>query len=200
MKDAAFDQYKKFINQFVDFDADDWALLKNLSTVEHFAEGDIIHHSGSVFSNIYFITRGLVRAYIIDAEGRDYTWGLFFNDEHSDMTNVYVVDYESFVNKSKSKITFEVMQDCELVALNHDDLLAFYDASQRGERLGRIMAELAYSSVHNSIINKLTKTAQQRYEELVNSSPYLLEKVPQYHIASFLGITPQSLSRIKKNL
>jgi hypothetical protein len=60
------------------------------------------------------------------------------------------------------------------------------------------MAELAYSYTHNLIIDRLTKTASERYNNFINQTPYLLDKVPQYHIATLLGITPQSLSRIKK--
>lgn len=200
MKDVRFEQYKKFIYQYVPLSPIEWNLLQKLSRVEHFKKGEIIHLSGSVFDKIYFINHGLIRAYIIDAEAKDFTWNLFFNDKNSEMTNVYVVDYESFVNKRESKITFEVLEDCELISTTYDNLSLFYNESKTSERFGRIMAELAYSSVHNSVINKLTKTAQERYEELIKNSPYLLEKVPQYHIASFLGITPQSLSRIKSSL
>lgn len=200
MNNTKFEQYKKFICQFVSLVSTEWELLKKLSKIEYFKKGDIIHHSGSICKKIYFINNGLIRAYIIDAEGKDYTWNLFFNDKNSEITNVYVVDYESFVNNSESRITFEVLEDCELISTTYDNLSHFYNQSKVSEKFGRIMAELAYSSVHNSVINKLTKTAQERYEELVKHSPYLLEKVPQYHIASFLGITPQSLSRIKNNL
>ncbi len=197
---SPFEQYKKFIYQYVPFSLTEWELLQKLSRVERFKKGEIIHLSGSVFEKIYFLNNGLIRAYIIDADTKNFTWNLFFNDKNSEMTNVYVVDYESFVNKSESKITFEVLEDCELISTTYDNLSLFYNESKASERFGRIMAELAYSSVHNSVINKLTKTAQERYEDLIKNSPYLLEKVPQYHIASFLGVTPQSLSRIKKSL
>ena len=200
MKDVIFEQYKKFIYQYVPFSPTEWELLKKLSRVEYFKKGEIIHHAGGVFEKIYFINTGLVRAYVIDAEAKDFTWNLFFNDKNAEMTNVYVVDYESFVNKCESKITFEVLEDCELISTTYDNLALFYNRSKTSERFGRIMAELAYSSVHNSVINKLTKTAQERYQDLIKNSPYLLEKVPQYHIASFLGVTPQSLSRIKSSL
>ena len=62
------------------------------------------------------------------------------------------------------------------------------------------MAEQAYSYAHNLILDRLTKTASMRYQEFIENTPYLLDKVPQYHIATFLGITPQSLSRIKKEI
>jgi hypothetical protein len=60
-----------------------------------------------------------------------------------------------------------------------------------------LMAEIAYCYTHKNVIDRLTKTAKERFDELINEAPYLLEKVPQYHIATYLGITPQSLSRLK---
>lgn len=68
---------------------------------------------------------------------------------------------------------------------------------KKGERFGRLMAEMAYSHTNHATIDRLTKTAKERFDDLINEAPYLLEKVPQYHIATYLGITPQSLSRLK---
>ena len=75
-----------------------------------------------------------------------------------------------------------------------------YNYSKKGERFGRLMAEQAYSHTHHLVIDRLTKTASQRFKEFMDKTPYLLDKVPQYHIATLLGIAPQSLSRLKKEL
>jgi hypothetical protein len=61
-----------------------------------------------------------------------------------------------------------------------------------------LISQEAYTYLHNSIIIRQTKTAKERFENFISETPYLLEKVPQYHIATFLGITPQHLSRLKK--
>lgn len=60
------------------------------------------------------------------------------------------------------------------------------------------MGQEAYSYLHNLIIQRQTLTAKERFEEFIKNTPHLLDKVPQYHIATFLGITPQHLSRLKK--
>jgi CRP-like cAMP-binding protein len=192
-----FTKYKKFIDKYISLNQIEWALFKSKVKIFHHKKGEIIHYAGDVCTKLMFINYGIIRAYIIDINGKDYTWNICFNDTNSKMTNVYVVDYDSFVNQSQSKISFEVLEDCELLSLTYNDLQFLYKHSKKGERFGRLMAEMAYSHTHNATIDRLTKTAKERFEDLINEAPYLLEKVPQYHIATYLGITPQSLSRLK---
>jgi len=192
-----FSRYKQFIDKYISLNQIEWALFKSRVKVIHHKKGEIIHYAGDVCTKLMFINYGIIRAYIIDINGKDYTWNICFNDTNSKMTNVYVVDYDSFVNQSQSKISFEVLEDCELLSLTYNDLQFLYKHSKKGERFGRLMAEMAYSHTHNTTIDRLTKTAKERFEDLINQAPYLLEKVPQYHIATYLGITAQSLSRLK---
>lgn len=192
-----FTKYKNFIDKYVSFNQNEWTLFKSKLKIFHHKKGEIIHYAGDVCTKLMFINYGIIRGYLIDINGKDYTSCICFNDKNSKMTNVYVVDYESFVTQSKSKISFEVLEDCELLSLTYNDIQLLYKHSKKGERFGRLMAELAYCYTHNQAIKRLTKTAQERFEELINEAPYLLEKVPQYHIATYLGITPQSLSRLK---
>lgn len=161
----------------------------------------MIHNIGDVCDQLLFINNGLARAYILDENGKDYTWSIFFNDENSHMTNLFVVDYDSFINQSESKLSIEALADCELVGMHHSDLMLLYDKQKKSEHLGRILSQEAYSYIHNIIIDKQTKSAKERFDEFMNNTPpYLLDKIPQYHVATFLGgITPpQHLSRLKK--
>lgn len=193
-------KYKKFIDQHVNINAVEWALFKSKLKLDYYKKGEIIHTAGSVCNRLMFINHGIVRAYVIDPNGKDYTWSICFNDKNSKMTNVYVVDYDSFINKTSSQISFEVLQDCELLSVSYDDTQFLYNYSKKGERFGRLMAELAYSHVHRLFIDRSIKTAKERFEDFVEQTPYLLDKVPQYHIATYLGIAPQSLSRLKKEM
>lgn len=195
-----FEKYKTFIEQHISFNPVEWALLKSKLKVSHHEKGSIIHHAGYVCNQLSFINEGIARAYLIDENGKDYTWGLFFNDINAAMTNVYSVDYDSFVNQRKSVMYIEAIEDCQLLSLTYDDVKFLYSYSKKGERFGRLMAELAYSYTHQQFVSRITQTASEKLENFMLNTPYLLEKVPQYHIATFLGITPQSLSRLKKDL
>lgn len=193
-----FDQYRQFSSKYVSFNVLEWELLKSKLTVVDYKKGEIFHQAGDVCDHLMFINQGIVRAYVLSDSGDDYTWSIFFNDQDSEMTNVFVVDYESFISQSASRLHFEVLADCQLLALSQKDLQFLYKHAKKSERFGRLMAELAYSYTHNLVIDRMTKSAPERYVEFVEKTPYLLDKVPQYHIATLLGITPQSLSRIKK--
>ncbi len=188
------------MDKYVSLNMIEWTLFKSKLKKFQYKKGEIIHYAGDVCTKLMFINNGIIRAYIIDENGKDYTWNICFNDTNSKMTNVYAVDYDSFINQNESKISFEVLEDCELLSLTYNDLQFLYNNSKKGEKFGRLMAELAYSHTHNAAINRLTKTAKERFEDFRNQTPYLLDKVPQYHIATYLGITPQSLSRLKKEL
>lgn len=198
--DDVFKKYKQVFDQFVDLNAEEWLLFKSKIKILQHKKGDVIHHAGEVCKQLFFINYGIVRSYVIDKDGNDYTWGILFNDENSIINNVYLVDYDSFTRQEASELNFEIIEDCQLLSIDYDDLQSLYRSSKNGERFGRLMAEQGYSYAHNLILDRLTKTASTRYREFIENTPYLLDKVPQYHIATFLGITPQSLSRIKKEL
>ncbi len=193
-----YSNYKNFIDKYVSFSDDEWLLFTSKLTKSHHKKGEIIHSVGDVCTKLIFINSGIIRGYFIDENGKDYTKKICFNDHHAQMINRYVVDYDSFINKKSSKISFEVLEDCELFSINYHDLQLLYQHSHMCERFARLMAEEAYSYVHNIMVDKLEKTASQRFEEFMEKTPYLLDKVPQYHIATLLGIAPQSLSRLKK--
>ncbi len=80
------------------------------------------------------------------------------------------------------------------------DVVKFTHRTKIGERFHRLLSEEAYSYIHNMLINRELKSAKEKFEEFMEKTPYLIDKVPQYHIATFLGITPQHLSRLKKRI
>ena len=193
-----FSKYKAFIEKYIPLNFIEWGIMKSKLKIMHFKKGDIIHNIDTVASKLMFINSGLARAYIIDENGKDNTWSIFFNDENAHMTNMFVVDYDSFINQIPSKLAIDALEDCEVVATEFKDVQFIYDKTKKGDRFGRLMAQEGYSYLHNFIITRQTKTAKERFEVFLNTTPHLLDKVPQYHIATLLGITPQHLSRLKK--
>ena len=176
----------------------EWSVLKSQLFIKKFNKNEVILHQGDICKNLYFINSGLARAYIIDENGRDFTWSIFFNDKNAHMTNLYVTEYDSFLHQKPSSLHIEALQECELVGVSYENVQMLYNKLKSGERFGRLMAEEAYSYAHNIIIDRQTKSAKERFEAFMKQTPHLLDKVPQYHIATFLGITPQHLSRLKK--
>lgn len=192
------DKYKEFIQKYIPLNENEWEFFKTKLSIKEFKKGENILRQGEVCKELYFIAKGLARGYIIDESGKDFTWCIYFNDLNSKMTNLYVTDYASFLYQESSDLFIEALEDTVLVTYAFEDLKFMYEKMEKAEKIGRIMAELAYTYLHKKIINHQTKNANERFEEFMDETPYLLEKVPQYHIATFLGITPQHLSRLKK--
>ena len=195
-----FNKYKKFIEKYISYNIIEWSLFKSKLKVEEFKKGEIILHIGDICDKLYFMDSGLARAYIISEEGKDYTWSIFFNDKNAQMTNLFVVDYDSFIYQTPSSLTIETLEDCLLFSIKYKDVQSLYDNLKKGERFGRLMSQEAYSYLHKQSIDRQTKTAKKRFEDFMDKTPYLLDKVPQYHIATFLGMTPQYLSILKRNI
>ena len=193
-----FDKYKKFIERYISHNFVEWTIFKSKLKIEQFKKGETILYMGDVSETLRFIDNGLARAYMISEEGKDYTWSIFFNDENAQMTNLFVVDYDSFLNQTPSTLYIEALEDTTLIAIDYKDVQFLYDKLKKGERFGRLMSQEAYSYLHQQSIDRQIKTADERFEDFMKKTPYLLEKVPQYHIATFLGMTPQYLSMLKK--
>jgi CRP-like cAMP-binding protein len=193
-----FEKYKEFIKKYISFNIIEWKLFSSKLTIKEFKKGEVILHQGEICEELYFINHGLARAYIIDESGKDFTWSIFFNDENSNMTNLFIVDYDSFLHQKPSSVHIEALEDIQVVVNRYEDVQFLYDKLKKGERFGRLMGEAAYSHVHKKIIDRQTKSTNERFEDFMATTPHLLEKVPQYHIATLLGITPQHLSRLKK--
>jgi len=101
--------------------------------------------------------------------------------------------------REPSRLTFEALTDVEVLSISYNDLQGLYKTSVFWQNAGRMLAEQAYYFNHHRVLSLLAEPAEDRYLRLQRESPYLFEKVPQYLIASYLGMTPQSLSRIRKN-
>jgi len=191
-------KYKKFIEKYINITASEWELYKSKMHIVHYPKGQIIHYAGDVCNKISFIASGLVRSYIIDEDGKDYTWNIMFNDKNAKTNNLFVVDYYSFITRNKSIVNIEVIEDCVLLAIEYNDVKNLHTILQKEEKFSRIMSEIAYANLYEKIIDRQMKTSEERFDTFMHTTPYLLDKVPQYHIATYLGMTPQYFSQLKK--
>ena len=196
----SLDMYRKYIEQFITLNKVEWSILKSQLTIETFKKGETIHHMGDICKDCYFITKGIVRSYTLDGRGKDYTTGIHFNDQKAKIYNVYIIDFFSFINQSESDLAYDVIEDCTLVKITYTNTQLFYKYSKKGEYFGRVTAELAYLEAHNQIISSKIDNAEARIKEFLSNRLELMEKVPQYHIASYLNVSPQLFSTIKNKL
>jgi CRP/FNR family transcriptional regulator, anaerobic regulatory protein len=187
-----FSHVKASIEKFTPLSDEEFAMLAKKFSIRELRKRELLVREGEVCRFVVFIHHGSLR-YFYDVDGEERTGQFFFE-------NSWYTDYESFLTNSPSKQNIEAMEPSKLFMLPKKDLYELYDKIPRIERFGRIMAENAYLGNRKNAIGLLTESPEERYLKLLKERPQLIQRVPQHYIASYLGIKPQSLSRIRKRL
>lgn len=191
---------QKFITEKVGLDEEDWQLLEPHLQQRILKKGQSIRFENEIWNEAMFIDEGIIRSYIINDEGKEFTRQFYFNSPESSVANLFVLDLTSLTLQTPSIRGFEVLEESILTVVPGNVLYHLYETNKNWERLGRKMAELAYIDMERFYHEILTLTPSERYRRLQKNMQTLLSRVSQYHIATYLGITPISLSRIRKKL
>ncbi|MEL7123673.1 MAG: Crp/Fnr family transcriptional regulator [Bacteroidota bacterium] len=149
-------------------------------------EGEVCHH-------LAFVTKGAIRSYSIDMKGIEHVVQIA-------LENYWISDLYSFLNFTPSELTIEAIEDTEVLLISYFDLDRMYLEVPIIERFFRKLFERAYSVTLQRLNADHSEPADVRYRNLIESHPDLIQRVPLMHIASYLGITPETLSRIRRNL
>jgi CRP-like cAMP-binding protein len=155
-------------------------------------KGEFFLREGQVCKEVGFIKQGLVR-YFINNEGEEMIYD--FGKEGD-----FVCNYESFLDRSPSNKNIQFIEDTVLLSISYDNLQLFYREVSGGEKFGRIICEHIFVDAIRKITSLYAHEPAQRYLDFVQSYPDLQQRIPQYYISSFVGVKPQSLSRIRKRL
>jgi len=147
---------------------------------------------GHTCKTIYFIKKGVARIYYFK-DGIDITERFFFE-------NNIIARVESLFTGKPSRKAIQILEDAEIIAINSTQLFKLYDTYPEIERLFRKIFESAYVETVNRIEGIQFHSAEERYNALLTEAPDVLMRVPLKHVASYLGITPETLSRLRKNL
>jgi CRP-like cAMP-binding protein len=157
-----------------------------------YKKGAFFLEEGNICKQVGFVAKGLLR-YFINHDGEDKTYD--FAQE-----NGFVCNYESFIPRTPSTKNIQALEDCEILQISYDDLQVFYNSISQAERFGRIVIEQVFIQTLQDLSSFYTDTPALRYEKLLTKHPDLLQRMSQYHIASYVGVKPQSLSRIRKRI
>ena len=186
------DQLINKIKNYIFLSDKETELIKTLFHECSFKKNESILEQGKTCKFLYYVNRGLLRHYI-NYNGKEIS--IHFNEE-----NNFASDYQSFITQSFSNETIIALENTDLFSINYNDLQTLYTEIQYGERLGRFLLEEFYGQSMQRIISVYTDSAEQRYLKFITQYKQLQQRIPQIYIASFIGVTPQSLSRIRKRL
>jgi CRP-like cAMP-binding protein len=187
-----YGQIEKVISSFIDLDKSDFEYFTSKLQAKQVKRKEILIREGQVCSNSYFINSGCLR-YFHTVEGEEITGQFFFE-------NGWYADYGSYLSGKPSDQNIEALEKTELLVLPKAALDKLFIEIPKFEKFGRLMAEKAFLGLrqHNELLTK--QTPEERYLNLIKDRPKLIERVPQHYIASYLGIKPPSLSRIRKRI
>lgn len=197
---SGIDAFKTFLSDVTCISESDWQRCVDLLVPEKYPRGCVIQQAGVVCDRVRFLVAGLARSYFLDEKGRDFTWFLHFAGPETNLKNRFVIDYASFTQGDPSSLCIEALTDVEVVSIRKRDVEQLFSESLFWANVGRMIADLAYYHTHHRVLSLLALPAKARYEQLVNENPILLRVAPQHYVASYLGITPQSLSRLRRDL
>jgi CRP-like cAMP-binding protein len=154
-------------------------------------KGTVLTDYGKIERHTYFINSGIIQVTLLrDIEEKIID---FFFPE------TFVCSYTSFILQIPSDVRVSALTDCVVEALSHDDIQAAYNDSFFANKMGRVLTEQIFIIKSKREKDFLTKSAEERYAELVTRRPDIIKLIPGYKIAQYLGIKPESLSRIRKD-
>lgn len=169
--------------------------LKSLATTLKKVElrkGAFLTMEGKICDHVYFLEKGAVRGFY-NLEGKEISYWFAFE-------NNFVTSFLSFITRKPGMENVQLMEDSVLWAMGYDDLQQLYRKHVDMERLGRIMHERYYVMLEERFVSNHFKEARERYKNLMLQAPHILQRVPLGYVASYLGMTQETLSRMRNKL
>ncbi|MDA9317006.1 Crp/Fnr family transcriptional regulator [Polaribacter sp.] len=163
--------------------------FQNIMTFKKFPRHHILHETGKICNKVYMITSGIARVFYYK-EDKDIT--VHFSAEQESITAV-----DSYMQRTKSKYSIEALEDLEVMVIRYDAMENLFQRHPTYEHFGRLFLQHAYIDLVERLEDLQLHTAHERYENLLAKNPSLFQRVASKHIASFLGMTPETFSRIR---
>ena len=187
------ENYKKHLSNIIDLTEEQWAEIEKFLVVKHIKKNEFILEPGEYSEDYFFVESGVIRSYTIDENGKEHV--LQFGTE-----NWIVSDRNSAFCKQQSKFYIQAIEDSTVILLNEklNDLITQLNPNYLAAQNKLIQNHVR--SLQDRINLLLGASAKTRYLEFMRLYPNQLSRIPQWMIASYLGITPESLSRVRKEI
>lgn len=182
-----------FLSLLPELEDREWKNFEQKLEVHTFKKGQLITKAGEVENYVFYVRKGSARIFS-EVNEREFTSHFFFEND-------YLSEYESFISRSPAACSIDALEDnTVLLGVNYDNLQALYNSHKIYEKAGRLVAESLFMSLAARTSSFLTQDPESRYLTLLKKDPHVQQRVPLYMIASYLGITPEALSRIRRRI
>ena len=187
-----FLNFRKTLERIISLSDSEWQIISRKFNLVEVSKHTQLTKEGKIATSIYFINKGILRIFYtkedVEITGFIFSEGLFASC------------YESFLLQTKSNQSLEALEDCVLLAIDYSTLQTLYKEVPSIHIIARIVAEQRFINGQHILSSHLLDNPVERYLKFSNQYPELLQRVPQHIIASYLGITPVSLSRIRNRI
>ena len=183
---------KDFLQQHIEMSDQEFADFISAAKKRIFRKGEVFFEPENIFNKMFFIAEGLCRCYRL-VEGEDITYAFYEKDE-------FCVDFYSYLTDSDSDFFYAALSETTVYEFTKNDFEKFYQTIPQMNKLGRSMAEKAYKTVAERLRENQVDALQTRSLNLLKKHPQLFQSIQQRHIATYLGVKPGSLSRIKSQI
>lgn len=180
------------IARFLPLNKDEREIIASCIPIKSFDRGYILLHEGQISRESYFNIEGIVRKYYI-VDGEEHTTEFFMEEE-------VINSLQSYNLKIPANHYLECVENCRLAVLTYEMEQELFKKVNGFESLCRISIEEELGAQQEKLARFMTSTPEERYLNLMRQQPSLIQRVPQYYLASYLGVKPESLSRIRKRL
>jgi CRP-like cAMP-binding protein len=181
------------ISQFITLEPAEVAYFTSLLKFKMLRKRQYLVQAGDVCKYDSFVVKGCLRTYFVDERGGEHV--VQFAVE-----NWWTGDLYSFLSESPAAYNTDALEDSELLQIDQPSLELLYERVPKFERFFRILTQRAFVAAERRVIDTISQTAEERYRNFIERYPGLDQRVPQHLIASYLGFTPEFLSRIRKQM
>ena len=183
---------KQQLNAIVPLTESEWEIVSNKFIFREVPKKFVLIKTDDVADEVYFINKGILRLYY-EKDGEEITAFIFSE-------NLFASSYDSFLRQMKSIQCIDALEDCELLVLPYQGMQELYNEVPKFNVIARIVAEQRFINAQRILSSFILDSPEERYLKFTEQFPNLIQRVPQHIIASYLGITPVSLSRIRKRI
>lgn len=185
------EQIAEVMQQMIEISKTELSDFLQRCITKKFKRYEIVSRPDVVPNEIFFINKGIIRVIVADNEGTEHSM-------HFALENQFIADYSAFILKQPSLYRLQTEEETDVVVLPRAAIEWGYKNLKHGDRLGRLIAEYYFVYQDSRLKNMYARTAKERYDSITDVFPNIHNRVPQHMIASYLGITPVHLSRLKK--
>jgi len=188
-----FKQILNNIKRYIDLESEDEKQFTSILVEREIKKKEYIVKPGDNFIPISFVKKGVFRSFTIDKKGVEHTVRLAIDDW-------FITDVTSYMNQTPAKLFIQALEDSEIYQMEHSDVEELCSKNQKIQYFFRKITEKAFAFSQKRILSNLNKTAKERYLEFQKRYPEISKKIPQYVLASYLRMTPEFLSKIRKEI